>query len=159
VLGAAGAGVVSSLLLPGKWSKPVTYLGVLPAHAQASVAAYNIIRTSTELVQTSTSLELRMAVFIDPPDSGIAMRASYEIDLGPYPVPGAAQAYEPPITLPEVITTDGAATFKNVYLGSYLESVLVTYEFVDPDVCDTTCQRIDVVVIRELPLPELLEKL
>ena len=150
MLGAAGAGVVSSLLLPGKWSKPVTYLGVLPAHAQASVAAYNIIRTATELVQMTVAYELRMTVFIDPPGSGIAMRASYELELGPYPGPGAAQSYDPPITLPDVVTIDGAATFKNVYLGSYLKSVRTTYEFVDPDVCDKTCQRIVVVVIREV---------
>ena len=37
VLGAAGTGLVTATLLPGKWDKPTMQMGVLPVHAQSSL--------------------------------------------------------------------------------------------------------------------------
>jgi hypothetical protein len=38
ILAASGSAVVASAVIPGKWLKPVVEMGVLPAHAQLSVA-------------------------------------------------------------------------------------------------------------------------
>jgi hypothetical protein len=151
VLGAAGAGLVGSLLLPGKWDKPVTRMGVLPAHAQASVVTYDIIRSAESIVfiPQNESDQATLTVYIDPPDSGIAMRATYEIEEE---VPSLSQpaAYGPPVALPDVSTTSGAATFAPFDLGFWWLNLRVTYEFVNADACGTTCERV-VTVARPTP--------
>jgi len=138
VLAAAGVGLASSTLLPGKWDKPAMQVGVLPAHAQASQITFYTIADSSENAYWTQQEDylLDLIVYISPADSGVAMKATLWLEL---PNAAVTDAYGSPISVPPVNTVSGKATFAPILLPFYWLRMKVTYEFVNAGQCNTGC--------------------
>jgi hypothetical protein len=114
-IAATGGAVAAASLLPGEWAKPVVEVGVLPAHAQVSVA-YSMLCDSfpgggdvtlnDNIIQ---DIQPRLAVVSGSgPLEGISATMTARASQGPLPT------FNP--TLPQSSTTDssGRATFPNL---------------------------------------------
>jgi hypothetical protein len=119
---------------------------VLPAHAQASLPVFDIIRSSEAIVfvPQEESYVITPTVYIDPPASGVLMGAAYEVEEF---AANAPQVFGPPTALPNVATTAGAAPFQSFNPGFNWLNVRVTYKFINPDNCNVTCEKV-VVILR-----------
>ncbi len=133
VLAAAGAGLASATLLPGKWDKPAMQMGVLPAHAQSSKATFYTIDDSSERAYWTQQEDylLDLIVYIFPADSGVSMKATLWLDLG--------QGYGAPTSIPPVNTVSGKATFAPLPINFTWVNMKVTYEFGNAGQCQTGC--------------------
>jgi hypothetical protein len=114
-IAATGGAVAASSLLPGEWAKPVVEVGVLPAHAQVSVA-YSMLCDSEpgggDISLTDfmiTQIQPRLAVVSGSgPLEGISATMTARASQGPLPI------FNP--TLPQSSTTDssGRAIFPDL---------------------------------------------
>ncbi len=114
-IAATGGAVAASTLLPGEWAKPVVEVGVLPAHAQTSVA-YSMICASfpgggdvTVNDNIIQDIEPRLAIVSGSGQLGdISATMTARASEGPLPIFNPA--------LPQTTTTlpSGAAVFPNL---------------------------------------------
>jgi hypothetical protein len=76
ILSAGGGALAASAFLPAKWVKPLIKVGVLPAHAQASM--YTITATGA----TNDGMDVTLTVTISPAIPGIPMQAAVALSMG-----------------------------------------------------------------------------
>jgi len=134
VLAAAGAGLASATLLPGKWDKPAMQMGVLPAHAQSSKVTLYTIADSSETTYWTQQEDyfLALVVYINPQDSNVSMKATLWLDLD-------GTGYGSPQSVPSMDTVTGTATFTPFIIPFNWIKMKVTYEFVNAAQCTTGC--------------------
>jgi hypothetical protein len=157
---ATGGAAAASTLLPSKWTKPIVEVGVLPVHAQASVAptitptplppyaiigcyAYNAagggIIGPTDTIQAYAQ--------ILPADSGVQLRRTITLNQAGHPQDGVVDTSTGP--------TDTSGTFQpaDFDLNGLSQPILpgasrltILWEFVNPADGSNTCLNlVDIV--------------
>jgi len=118
---AAVAGATALVNLPDKWTKPGMEVGVLPAHAQTSLAS---IVAGPSLVAGGCRSTVTSTATISPPRLGVVLR--YNITVG-----GGVSVSVP---LTDTRTTDagGVATLLMDIAFGAGDPVIVTWTFENP---------------------------
>ncbi len=130
VLVAAGGSVAASAIIPGKWTKPLVRVGVLPVHAQTSQPGglYHIVATTLNLQYGDNCItDPALSVVISPARAGIQMqvRVSNTVD--------GTQ------TLTATTDANGQAFFPEPNPRCFPDgNTTVTFTFVDPALCGPT---------------------
>jgi hypothetical protein len=160
---ATGGAVTASTLLPGKWSRPVVEVGVLPAHAQASAPTLTPTPTSTPRppyaiigcyaynaagggIITPTDV-IQAYAEIAPATAGVQLRRTITLHESTHPQNG--------VIATDTGSTDASGVFQppdfdlntlSPAISTGNDRLTVLWEFVNPADGTNTCENlIDVV--------------